>query len=150
MVQDEPVAELPRHSVSVSAAIPNDAGQVLVIQRRDNGHWEPPGGVLELAEGIHQGLIREVQEETGLLIEPVRLTGAYKNMSRGILALVFLCRAVGGTPSTGEEVADIRWLTPAQVAKDLTPAYAARLLDAMNGATPAVRAHDGTDLIQDP
>jgi len=30
----------------------NDDGNVLVIQRRDNGHWEPPGGVLELGESF--------------------------------------------------------------------------------------------------
>ena len=40
----------PRHSVSVAAVITNDRGQALLIQRRDNNRWEPPGGVLELEE----------------------------------------------------------------------------------------------------
>lgn len=39
--------EMPKHSVSVAGIVVNDHGQVLVIQRADNGHWEPPGGVLE-------------------------------------------------------------------------------------------------------
>jgi NUDIX domain-containing protein len=50
----------PRHSVSVSGVIPHDHGRVLLVRRRDNQHWKPPGGVLELAETIHDGLRREV------------------------------------------------------------------------------------------
>jgi len=75
----------PRHSVSVSGVIPDDHGRVLLIRRRDNQHWEPPGGVLELDEAIHDGLRREIREETGLDIEPDALTGVYKNMPRGIM-----------------------------------------------------------------
>ena len=86
----------PRHSVSVAAVITNDRGQALLIQRRDNNQWEPPGGSLELDESIEDGLRRETREETGLAVEPVALTGVYKNMSRGIVALVFRCKVAGG------------------------------------------------------
>jgi 8-oxo-dGTP diphosphatase len=60
----------PRHSVSVSGVITDDHGHALLVQRRNNHHWEPPGGVLELGESIEDGLRREVREETGLDIEP--------------------------------------------------------------------------------
>ena len=72
----------PRHSVSVAAAIIAEDGTVLAIERRDNNHWEPPGGILELDEGPLDGLRREVLEETGLHIEPIALSGVYKNMQR--------------------------------------------------------------------
>ena len=62
----------PRHSVSVAAAI-LDGEALLAIQRRDNDRWEPPGGVLELGESIEEGLRREVKEETGLNVQPIRL-----------------------------------------------------------------------------
>jgi 8-oxo-dGTP diphosphatase len=39
--------------------------------------------VLELTESIHDGLRREVREETGLGVEPITLTGVYKNITRG-------------------------------------------------------------------
>jgi 8-oxo-dGTP diphosphatase len=78
-----------RHSVSVAAVVTNDDGRVLVVQRRDNGEWQIPGGVLELDESIHAGLQREVEEETGLIVEPERLTGIYKNLRLGVVALVF-------------------------------------------------------------
>ena len=86
------MSDTPRHSVSVAAAIFDDSGEnVLLIKRRDNGRWEPPGGVLELDETIEDGLRREVREETGAEIEVGPLTGVYKNMQRGIVALVFRC-----------------------------------------------------------
>ncbi|MBX6389793.1 MAG: NUDIX hydrolase [Frankia sp.] len=137
----------PRHSVSVGAAIVNSAGQVLAIQRRDNAHWELPGGVLELNEDIHHGLRREVHEETGYLVEPEALTGVYKNMPLGVVALVFRCHIVGGTPSTGDETAAIRWMTPTEVEQHMDQAYAVRLLDALHDGPPAIRSHDGRALI---
>jgi ADP-ribose pyrophosphatase YjhB (NUDIX family) len=81
-----------RHSVSVAGVVIDEDGRTLVIQRRDNAHGEPPGGVLERDEMITDGLLREIKEETGLIVEPITLTGVYKNMSKGIVALVFRCR----------------------------------------------------------
>jgi NUDIX domain len=69
------MSESNRHSVSVAAVVVDDEDQVLVVQRRDNGKWEIPGGILELGESIRAGVRREVEEETGLLVEPERLTG---------------------------------------------------------------------------
>jgi len=63
--------------VSVAGAIVDDQGRMLAVCRADNGHWEPPGGVLELGETIEDGLIREIREETGLVVTPERLTGVY-------------------------------------------------------------------------
>jgi ADP-ribose pyrophosphatase YjhB (NUDIX family) len=133
--------------VSVAAAVVNQSGQVLAIRRRDNGHWEPPGGVLELDETIPAGLIREVREETGLTVEPDALTGIYKNMRRGIVALVFRCHIASGDLAPSHEAAEVRWLTQEEVAELMDEAYAARLLDALRPGPPAVRAHDGLVLL---
>ena len=140
------MAMTPRHSVSVAAVIVDDTGKVLVTQRRDTGQWQPPGGVLELDEPIEDGLRREVREETGLLVEPIRLTGVYKHVRRGIVALVFRARVVDGTPRPTEEVAVIDWWTPETVAVRMPDTFARRILDALrdHAAPPAVRAHDGT------
>ncbi|HYZ52210.1 MAG TPA: NUDIX domain-containing protein [Streptosporangiaceae bacterium] len=137
-----------RHSVSVSGVITDDHGRALLIQRRDNHHWEPPGGVLELGEAIHDGLRREVREETGLHIEPDALTGVYKNMTRGIIALVFRCKITGGQLTTNDEVAAFQWADPDAIGQLASEAYAVRILDALRtGTTPAVRQHDGTHLL---
>jgi ADP-ribose pyrophosphatase YjhB (NUDIX family) len=138
----------PRHSVSVSGVIPDDHGRVLLIRRRDNQHWEPPGGVLELDEAIHDGLRREIREETGLDIEPDTLTGVYKNMPRGIIALVFRCKVTGGHLTPNDEVTAFRWADQADICQYTSEAYAVRLLDALReGTAAAVRQHDGTELL---
>ena len=137
----------PRHSVSVAAAIVDESGQVLAVRRRDNGHWEPPGGILELDETIQAGLVREVREETGLEVEPQALSGVYKNMRRGIVALVFRCRIIGGEPRPTREAKQVSWLSPDQVRDLMDEAYATRLLDALRPGPAAIRAHDGLSLL---
>ena len=92
------------HSVSVAGVIVDDQGRALLIKRRDNGHWEPPGGILEREETIPEALQREVLEETGIKIAlPAMLTGIYKNMKGLIVSMVFRCEAADGTPTTGDD-----------------------------------------------
>ncbi len=137
------------HSVSVAGVIVDDRGRALLIQRRDNGQWEPPGGVLEPGETILDALQREVLEETGIKIAlPAALTGIYKNMTGLIVSMVFRCEAVDGTPTTGEETRALRWVTREEVTELADEAYAIRVLDALDAASPpTVRAHDGVKLI---
>jgi 8-oxo-dGTP diphosphatase len=137
----------PRHSVSVAAAIVDESGQLLAVRRRDNGHWEPPGGILELDETIQAGLVREVQEETGLEVEPQALSGVYKNMRRGIVALVFRCRIIDGEPRPTREAEQVSWLSPDEISNLMDEAYATRLLDALRPGPAAIRAHDGLSLL---
>jgi 8-oxo-dGTP diphosphatase len=143
------VSEIPLHRIGVSAVTIDDRGLALVIQRRDNGRWEAPGGFLELAETIEEGARREVLEETGLVVELVNLTGIYKNMTLGVINFVFCARAISGEPTTGPETKDIRWVTNQEVA-DLIPieAFAIRTLDALdNPPTPRIRHHNGVHLL---
>jgi ADP-ribose pyrophosphatase YjhB (NUDIX family) len=140
-------ADGPKHSVSVSAVILDNQGRALAIRRHDNGDWEPPGGVLELSESITAGLIREVEEETGLLVEPERLTGVYKNITRGIIALVFRCHIVGGTPTPSAETPQLAWLSLAVFSERMSEAYAVRIHDSVSETVPSIRLHDGQHVV---
>jgi 8-oxo-dGTP diphosphatase len=136
-----------RHSVSVAGVITDDDGRALLIRRRDTLHWEPPGGVLELDESIEAGLQREVREETGLTVEPAALTGVYKNMARGIIALVFRCNVISGHLTLNNEVSGFQWATPQEIKSMADEAFAVRVLDALaNQPAPAVRQHDGVHI----
>jgi 8-oxo-dGTP pyrophosphatase MutT (NUDIX family) len=133
-----------RHSVSVAGVVTDDQGRALLIRRRDTLHWEAPGGVLELDEDIEAGLCREVHEETGLAVRPVALTGVYKNMVRGIIALVFRCEILGGQLALNDEVSGFQWATPAEVKEMADEAFAVRVLDALSDQPqPVIRQHDG-------
>ena len=69
----------PANSVvpSVVAFVQNDAGQVLLIQRSDNGRWALPGGGHDVGEFISDTVVREVWEETGIKVEVIELSGIY-------------------------------------------------------------------------
>ncbi|MFJ8250364.1 NUDIX hydrolase [Streptomyces sp. NPDC094466] len=140
-------ASMSLHSVSVAGVVVREDGRALAIRRADNGAWEAPGGVLELDERPEDGARREVLEETGIEVEPVRLTGVYKNMARGVVALVFLCRLTGGKEQTSPESTAVRWLTREEVRALMTEAYAVRVLDALDERETRVRAHDGRRLL---
>ncbi|MFB8764848.1 NUDIX hydrolase [Nocardiopsis alba] len=136
----------PLHSVSVAGAVVREDGRLLTIRRADNGNWELPGGVLELAETPEGGVRREVWEETGVHVRVDRLTGVYKNTARGIVALVFRCAPSGGDPRPSDESTAVAWLTPHEVAERMSEVYAIRLLDALDPNGPHIRSHDGERL----
>ena len=145
------MAEDHHYSVSVAGVIVDDEGRALIIQRRDNGHWEPPGGILEHGETIEAGLRREVYEETGLKIGVGPLTGVYKNLQRHVVALVFLCQPTAGEIRANAEVVALRWADRAELQRRMAPAYAIRVIDAITfQAQAAIRAHDGTRVIDSP
>src|ERR1700730_9309345 len=77
MTSPDPRAYPARPFLAVSAAIVR-AGRILLVRRaRAPGRdlFSLPGGVVEAGETLAQAVIREVLEETGLTVEPVRLAG---------------------------------------------------------------------------
>jgi 8-oxo-dGTP diphosphatase len=141
MAVEDDHGALPRHSVSVSGVVRDSGGRVLLVKRADNGRWEIPGGVMGLDEGIHQALLREINEETGLNVQPGRLTGVYKNMSLGIVALVFECTPTGGQLGTSDETAEVAWIEPDQLAHLVGDRIRTRIEDALS-ALPMPAARD--------
>jgi 8-oxo-dGTP pyrophosphatase MutT (NUDIX family) len=67
-------------------------------------------------ETFEEGVVREVAEETGVTVEVERLTGAYKNMARWIVALVYRCHPVAGIATATSESVAVDWIAPADVA----------------------------------
>jgi 8-oxo-dGTP diphosphatase len=104
------------------------------------------GGVLELDETFEAGVRREVREDTGVDVEVERLTGVYKDLPRGIVALVFRCHPRTATVTDTAEAARIGWLTVDEITAHMDPAYAIRVTDALADSL-ATRAHDGTNLV---
>ena len=76
-----------------------------------------------------------------------RLTGVYKNMTRGIVALVFRCSPIAGTATATHEAAEVRWMSLDDVVNVMDPAYAVRITDAFESVTQT-RSHDGLNLIE--
>ncbi|NYI06461.1 NUDIX hydrolase [Allostreptomyces psammosilenae] len=104
------------------------------------------GGAVELSETPQDGVRREILEETGIEVNVGPLTGVYKNLARGIVALVFRCTPLGGTERTSDESTAVAWLKPDEIPSLMSEVYAIRLLDALTPDIPHVRSHDGRHL----
>jgi 8-oxo-dGTP pyrophosphatase MutT (NUDIX family) len=59
----------------------DEAGQVLLIKRSDNGLWGFPAGTMELNETVRDCAVREVLEETGLVVHGLTPFGLYSRLS---------------------------------------------------------------------
>jgi ADP-ribose pyrophosphatase YjhB (NUDIX family) len=98
--------------VGVDAAIFDDEGRILLVQRKDNERWAMPGGIAEVGETPSHVAVREAWEETGLRVEAERLVGIYDSRlvwspdAVHLYHLVFICRKSSGELAlTNETVA---------------------------------------------
>ena len=114
-----------RPYLAVSAAIIRD-GRILIVRRARapaQGLFTLPGGVVEAGETLTEALTREIREELGLTIEPAALAGYREVVSRDqagaverhFVILAFAARWRGGEPQLSDEIAEVRWLRPAEL-----------------------------------
>lgn len=125
MTPTDPRAYPARPFLAVSAAIVRDGRILLVRRARAPGRdlFSLPGGVVEAGETLAQAVTREVLEETGLAVEPVKLAGhrevivrdAAGRVERHFVILAFACRWRAGEAAPSEEVAEARWLAPIEM-----------------------------------
>ncbi len=87
--------------VAVGAVVGNDRGEILLVQRADNGVWLYPTGWADVGYSASEVAVKEVFEETGMEVEPVRLIAVLDGLRLGftqvpLYSLVFHCRVLGG------------------------------------------------------
>ncbi|HLU55907.1 MAG TPA: NUDIX domain-containing protein [Pseudonocardia sp.] len=137
---DDPDAPRPTRIVpAVAVAVVNDADQLLMIRRADNGKWALPGGKQEVGETPMQAGRREVLEETGVRCEITGLVGIFSNPHHVVeyasdgevrqeFAILFAGTAVGGELTTSSESLEVAWCDRRDVLRlDLTPAHRRRV-----------------------
>ena len=107
----------------VGAVIRDAAGRLLLIRRGhepEAGSWSLPGGRVEPGESDAQALVREMREETGLIVQPGPLVGAVERPGPGGSVLDirdYVATVTGGTLAAGDDAADARWVAAADVAR---------------------------------
>ncbi len=103
--------------VAVGAAVGNDQGEMLLVKRADSGVWLYPTGWADVGYSAAEVVVKEVQEETGIDVEVVRLIAVLDGLRVGIsriplYSLVFQCRPVGGEFRAHPlECSDVGWFT---------------------------------------
>ncbi|MHB8328955.1 MAG: NUDIX hydrolase N-terminal domain-containing protein, partial [Acidimicrobiales bacterium] len=104
--------------VAVGAAVGNDEGELLLVKRADSGVWLYPTGWADVGYSAAEVVVKEVLEETGIEVEPLRLIAVLDGLRLGFTrmpfySLVFHCRAVGGELQAHPlECADVGWFAP--------------------------------------
>jgi len=119
MQREFPVAPL----VGVGAVVV-DQGRVLLVRRGTEplkGHWSIPGGLVELGERLLDAIVREIAEETGLVVEPVELIELLDRIHREAervryhyVIADYLCRVVGGALHAASDADAVRWIERAE------------------------------------
>lgn len=112
-----------RPQIAVSAAIFRD-GKVLLTRRARSpakGFYSLPGGRVEFGESLHEALVREIGEETGLAIDIIGLAGWREVLPAAAgaghyLIMSFAARWVAREPVLNDELDDYRWIAPEALA----------------------------------
>ena len=111
-----------RHPIAGTSIIPIlPDGRIVLIQRRDNGKWSLPGGMIDWGEDIPTSIQRELAEETGLdLVKINRLVGVYSAPDRDprfhSICIVVEAEVDGRLQAQDTlEVMDVRAFLPAEV-----------------------------------
>jgi ADP-ribose pyrophosphatase YjhB (NUDIX family) len=132
---------------SVTAVVLDDAERVLLVQRADNGRWALVTGCLEPGEQPAAGAVREVEEETAVLVAAERivsvsalpLTACPNGDEVYWLDVTFRCRVVGGEARVNDdESVDVGWFELSDLPPSLPDRHHRCLQDALGGS-PAAR-----------
>jgi len=113
-----------RPSVGVGAVLIHE-GKVLLIRRGKEplrGRWVVPGGTVEVGETLEEALVREIQEETGLVVRPVEVVTVFDRIEREgdsvryhYVIVDYLCTYVSGEARAASDAEAIAWATPEEL-----------------------------------
>ncbi len=102
-------------------AVIEQDGRLLVIRRAASilagGTWCFPGGAIEPRESVEEAVRREVLEEVGLHVQPVRQAWTWQRPDGGLILHWWEARLdpPGQEPTANPaEVAECRWVRPVE------------------------------------
>jgi 8-oxo-dGTP pyrophosphatase MutT (NUDIX family) len=130
---------------AVTGVIFDGEGRILLAKHSNAGEWGTPGGSLEPDESPADAVVRELYEETGLEVEPVRLLGVYGGPEFHVhyangdevsyVMCAFECRVLAGTARPdGDETLELRFVSQAESARLALPAWAQVVLPILFGS----------------
>ena len=127
----------PTPKVDVRAAV-FDGDRVLLVKERSDGRWSLPGGWADVGSSPSEMAVREVAEEAGYQVRPVRLLAVWDNsrhhgrpVAYAVYKICIACELTGGEPKGGIETEAVGWfpvedLPPLSITR-ITPEQVRRL-----------------------
>jgi ADP-ribose pyrophosphatase YjhB (NUDIX family) len=114
---------------------------LLLVKELADGGWTLPGGWADVNESPSEAVAREVHEESGFEVHPVKLLAVYDRSKHGhvppypyhIYKLFFRCEIVGGVAEASAETAGAAFycekeIPPLSISR-VTPGQIARLFE---------------------
>jgi len=129
-------ASLPRKRMAAAVLLFDDVGRVLLVEPTYKPHWDLPGGVVEFGESPLEAGCREVKEELGLDVAPLRLVAVdwvppRPERSEGLITVfdggVLPPEQAAGIALPPEELRSCAFVDPADVRRLLSPLLARRV-----------------------
>ncbi|OGM20475.1 hypothetical protein A2863_01420 [Candidatus Woesebacteria bacterium RIFCSPHIGHO2_01_FULL_38_9b] len=95
--------------IGVTGIIFNDQNEILLIKHsyRDNGKWSLPGGYIKGKEHPKEGLEREIEEETGLVVSADERLKIRTDRHSSRLDIVYSGKLIGGEFKSSEEAQEV-------------------------------------------
>ena len=126
------VGHMPLILNTAGAIVLDSNDRVLMQHRCDNNMWGLPGGIIELGETVEEAAKREVKEETGLIIDNLRLFNIYSGTNQHYIypngdEVYFICIAYYTRIFTGQiliddiEIKDIRFFDVNNLPNNISP-----------------------------
>ena len=111
----------PKRPVLGVGALIFNRDNILLVERGKEplkGYWSLPGGVLETGETLEQGVIREVHEETGLDVKPLKVLEIFERIIRDTqgapeyhyVLIDYICRVTGGSLRAADDASRAAWV----------------------------------------
>jgi ADP-ribose pyrophosphatase YjhB (NUDIX family) len=136
--------------VDVRGAVFQDDKILLVQELADGGRWTLPGGWADVNDSPTEAVIREINEESGLVTRPLKVLAVFDRELQGhtppfpyhVYKIFFLCEWIEGELLTsGEETGDAAFFTQNQLPElslsRVTPAQILRCFEHLKA--PALR-----------
>ncbi|MFA6486215.1 MAG: NUDIX domain-containing protein [Candidatus Magasanikbacteria bacterium] len=117
--------------VGVFAVIFDKQGRSLWCLRRDYDLWNLPGGGMEYGETPQEAIIREVKEETGVIVKVERLAGVYYKTGDDAIVFSFVCKIIKGKLKLSDEVKENKFFKLSELPKHISQKQVDRVKDAL-------------------
>jgi mutator protein MutT len=112
----------PAHPIpGVGAIVVGEQGILLIRRDKDPGKglWSIPGGIVEVGETQQEAILREVEEETGITVEVIKMIGTFDLIIRDsrnrvkfhYILIHYLTRAISFDIQSEFPDSEVRWFS---------------------------------------